>query len=90
MAEDLFLDRQTVKELDKQYMTEQLRRAGQPNPRAIGIDEISIGSGSGIVVSNLIRRRAIWFGGQDRSEASMDQFYAWLGPEKSSKIRLAR
>jgi transposase len=72
VAEDLFLDWQTVKELDKQYMTEQLRRAGQPNPRAIGIDEISIGRGHSyrIVVSDLIRRRAIWFGGQDRSEAS--------------------
>jgi transposase len=91
VAEDLFLDWQTVKELDKQYMTEQLRRASQPKPRAIGIDEISIGRGHSyrIVVSDLIRGRAIWFGGQDRSEASLDQFYAWLGPEKSSKIRLA-
>jgi transposase len=91
VAEDLFLDWQTVKELDKQYMTEQLRRAGQANPRAIGIDEISVGRGHSyrIVVSDLLRRRAIWFGGQDRSEASMDQFFAWLGPEKASKIRLA-
>jgi len=30
-----------------------------------------------------------WFGGQDRSEASLDQFFAWLGPEKSGKIRPA-
>jgi transposase len=91
VAEDLFLDWHTVKELDKQYMAEQLRRASQPNPRAIGIDEISVGRGHSyrIVVSDLIRGRAIWFGGQDRSEASMDQFFAWLGPEKSSKIRLA-
>jgi len=28
-----------------------------------------------IVVSDLIRRRPIWFGGYDRSEASMAQFY---------------
>ena len=91
VAEDLHVDWHTVKELDKQYMTEQLRRASQPNPRAIGIDEISIGQGHSyrIVVSDLIRGRPIWFGGEDRSEASMDQFYAWLGPEKSSKIRLA-
>jgi transposase len=40
------------------------------------------------VVSDLIRKRPIWFGGDDRSEASMAQFYAWLGPKKSSKIRL--
>lgn len=91
VAEDLSLHWHTVKELDKQYMTEQLRRAGQPRPRAIGIDEISVGRGHSyrIVVSDLIRGRAIWFGGQDRSEASLDQFFAWLGPEKSSKIRLA-
>jgi transposase len=38
---------------------------------------------------NWLRGRAIWFGGQDRSEASLDQFFAWLGPEKCGKIRLA-
>ena len=29
-----------------------------------------------IVVSDLLRQRPIWFGGTDRSEASLDQFYA--------------
>src|SRR5262249_16871178 len=33
--------------------------------------------------------RPIWFGGADRSEASMSQFYTWLGARKSSRIRLA-
>ena len=91
VADELHLDWHTVKELDKQYMAEQLRRVGHPSPTAIGIDEISIGPGHSyrIVVSDLIRRRPIWFGGKDRSEASLDEFYAWLGPEKSSKIRLA-
>jgi transposase len=91
VADELHLDWETVKELDKQYMAEQLRRAAQPAPKVIGIDEISIGPGHSyrIVVSDLLRRRPIWFGGTDRSEASMDAFYAWLGPEKSSKIRLA-
>src|SRR5262249_19174999 len=42
-----------------------------------------------IVVSDLDRGRAIWFGGQDRSEESLDQFFAWLGPAKCGKIRLA-
>src|SRR5215475_4046114 len=72
-------------------MAEQLRRAGSPGPTAIGIDEIAIGRGHSyrIVVSDLIRRRPIWFGGQDRSEQSLDAFYAWLGREKSGKIRLA-
>ena len=91
VADELHLDWHTVKELDKQYMAEQLRRASQPAPRAIGLDEIAIGRGHSyrIVVSDLDRGRPIWFGGTDRSEKSMDAFYAWLGREKSSKIRLA-
>ena len=90
VADDLFLDWHAVKELEKQYMREQLRRAGLPSPRVIGIDEISIGKGHQyrIVVSDLIRGRAIWFGGIDRSAESMDQFFTWLGPEKCGKIRL--
>lgn len=30
------------------------------------------------------------FGGTDRSEASMNLFYQWLGPKKTKHIRLAR
>lgn len=91
VAEELHLDWHTVKALEKQYMQAQLERAGKPAPKVIGIDEISIRKGHTyrIVVSDLIRRRPIWFGGDDRSEASMDQFYAWLGPRKSAGIRLA-
>jgi transposase len=91
VAEELLLDWQTVKGLDKQYMREQLRRAGWPRPRVIGIDEIAIAKGHQyrIVVSDLERGRPIWFGGQDRSEASLDEFFAWLGPEQCGRIRLA-
>jgi len=90
VAEELHLDWQTVKALDQQYMAEQLRRAPPPAPKVIGIDEISIGPGHSyrIVVSDLLRSRPIWFGGKDRSEASLDEFYHWLGPEKAGKIRL--
>jgi hypothetical protein len=91
IAEELRLDWDAVKELDKQYMRAQLKRAGTPGPQAIGIDEISIRKGHTyrIVVSDLIRRRPMWFGGQDRSEASMDKFYRFLGEKKAKKIRLA-
>jgi transposase len=91
VAKELFLDWHAVKELDKQYLHEQLRRTGCPAPRVIGIDEIAIAKGHQyrIVVSDLERRRPIWFGGTDRSEASLDEFFAWLGPEKCRKIRLA-
>jgi len=40
-------------------------------------------------VSDLLVRRPIWFGGKDRSEASMEEFYTWLGPKKCGRIRLA-
>ena len=91
MAREVHLDWKTVKELEQQYMREQLRRAGTPAPKVIGIDEVSIRKGHTyrIVVSDLVRRRPIWFGGEDRSEQSMDLFYAWLGPVKSKGIRLA-
>ena len=91
VAQETRLDWKTVKEMEKQYMREQLRRAGTPAPTVIGIDEISIRKGHTyrIVVSDLRRRRPIWFGGKDRSEESMDEFFQWLGPKKSKKIRLA-
>ena len=91
VAKELNLDWDAVKELDKQYMAAQLARAGMPGPKVIGIDEISIRKGHSyrIVVSDLLRRRPIWFGGTDRSEASMAAFYDWLGPKKSQGIRLA-
>ena len=91
IAEELGLHWQTVKDLEKQYMREQLRRAGTPGPKVIGIDEISIRKRHTyrIVVSDLVRMRPIWFGGQDRSEASMDLFYQGLGPKKTAGIRLA-
>ena len=91
VAKELKLDWETVKTLEMQYMRAQLKRAGTPGPRAIGIDEISIRKGHSyrIVVSDLIRKRPIWFGGVDRSEASMVAFYDWLGLKKSCKIKLA-
>lgn len=91
VAKELHLDWHTVKELEKGYMRALLERAGTPAPRVIGIDEVSIHKGHDyrIVVSDLERRRAIWFGGKDRKEASMAEFYAWLGPAKSKRIRLA-
>jgi transposase len=91
VAKELHLDWQTVKSLEMQYMREQLRRAGMPGPLMIGIDEISVKKGQDyrIVVSDLLRKRAIWFGGKDRKQESMDLFYHELGVQKSSRIRLA-
>lgn len=91
VAKEHMLDWHTVKELDKRYMEEQLKRADRPTPRVIGIDEISVKKRHTyrIVVSDLEARRPIWFGGDDRSEKSMDEFFAFLGEESSKNIAVA-
>jgi len=91
VAKEHLLDWRTVKTLEMQYMREQIKRAGHPRPKVIGVDEISIRKGQTyrIVVSDLERRRAIWFGGKDRSEESMDAFFAFLGERRSKQVRLA-
>ena len=91
VAKELCLDWHTVKELEKEYMRKQLAKAPPPKPRVIGVDEISVKRGHEyrIIVSDLERRRPIWFGGTDRSHESMDLFYKELGPEKCAHIRLA-
>ncbi len=91
VARETHLNWKTIKALEMQYMQEQLRRAGTPAPPVIGLDEVSIRKGHTyrIVVSDLVRQRPIWFGGTDRSEASLDTFFTWLGPRKTARIRLA-
>ena len=91
VARRMHLDWHAVKDLDKLYMREQLARAGHPAPNVIGVDEVSIRKRHvyRIVVSDLERKRAIWFGGKGRGETDMDMFYAFLGKENADKIRLA-
>ncbi len=92
VAADLRMDWHAVKEMDKLYMREQLARAGtQLRPAVIGIDEISIRKGHvyRIVVSDLERGHPLWFGGIDRSEASMTMFYDFLGAARAKRLRLA-
>jgi len=91
VAKEHLLDWKTVKALEIEYMREQIKRAGDPRPKVLGVDEISIHKGQTyrIVVSDLERRRAIWFGGKDRSEESMDEFFAFLAEGRSKKVRLA-
>lgn len=90
IAQELHLDWHSVKVLEMQYMREQLRRAGNPAPTVIGLDEISIRKGHTyrIVVSDLVRQRPIWFGGHDRSEASLRQFYTRLGAKRAKRLKL--
>ena len=90
-AKEYKLDWHTVKALDKEYMEKQLLRNPVAAPRVIGIDEISMRKGHTyrIVVSDIERKRPIWFGGKDRSKESLDIFYQQLGANKTKKIRLA-
>lgn len=85
------LDWHTIKNLDKQYMQMQLDAAPEVRPQVIGIDEISRRKGHDyrIIVSDIEAGRAIWYGGEDRTEKSMDMFYEWLGQEKSFGIKIA-
>lgn len=92
VAREFHLDWKTVKDLEKQYLRAKLAKYPIPVPRVIGIDEFAIRKGHHyrIVVSDLERRRPIWFGGSDRSEKSMQVFYQqWLGAKRCKKIRLA-
>jgi transposase len=91
IAKELRLNWKTVKEMEEQYLREKWRRGGKPNPKVVGIDEISIRKGHTyrIVVSDLEKKRPIWFGGKDRSEESLDLFWEELGSKKAEKVRLA-
>ena len=90
IAEELHLEWRTVKEFDKEYMRKQLDAAGVARPKVLGIDEIHLGKKLGyrIVVTDLLRGRAIWFGGTDRKMESLQLFYDWLGPSRSRAVRL--
>ena len=61
IAEELNLDWDTVKALEKQYLQAQLAKACTPGPKVIGIDGISIRKEHTyrIVVSDRIRARPI-------------------------------
>lgn len=91
VAEREHLHDSTVKALDKQYMQQQVTRAGTPSPRVVGIDEIAIRKGHNyrIVVSDLDRHRPIWVGGEGRKETDLDRFFVALSDTQRHRIQLA-
>ena len=91
VGSELRLDWDAAKAMEMEYMKAQVAAAGSACPAVIGIDEISIRKGHvyRIIVSDLERGQPIWFGGTDRSEASMTMFYDFLGVPETAGIRLA-
>lgn len=87
----LHLDAEVVKELDKQYMRQQLARQPVVTPRVIGVDELSIKRGHQyrVIVSDVERGRVIWVGGEGRKEVDLDRFFVELGGRRVKRIRLA-
>ena len=91
VAEMMCLEEWTVKDLDKRYMEELIKKHPVPTPRVIGIDELSIRKGHTyrIIVSDIERGRPIWIGGEGRKEEDLDRFFQGLGVNKSKRIELA-
>ena len=80
----------TVKALELQYMRPRSSAPARQDPRqsASTRSHSARATTTASWSATWCSQAAIWFGGDDRSEASTTQFYAWLGHEKSSKIRL--
>ena len=80
------LDRRTVKELAQGvHGRAAKRRTGTPLRRSLESTKFPYqGHTYRIVVSDLLRRRPTWFGGEDRSEQSMDEFHKRLGQEEQA------
>jgi len=83
-----------VRRIEVSYMQRLLNATPIEPPRAIGIDEVSVRKRHRyrIVVSDLERRRPIWFGGKDRSAESAAEFFAFLqkaAPGAASRIEIA-
>lgn len=91
VAEFEHLHVDTVKDLDQIYMRLQIAEAGQPSPRVIGVDEISIRKRHNyrIVVSDLDLGHPIWVGGQGRKEEDLNFFFEEIGASQSKCIGLA-
>jgi len=78
VAHELNLHWDSLRVLEMHSMRAQLARAGTPGPKAIGI-----------VVSDLFRKRPLWFGEAQRKAASLALFCDWLGEKKTRGIGLA-
>jgi transposase len=83
------VDYKTALAFEKTYLARKLKNIPEANPTRIGVDEIRLGKmGWRIVVSDMDTRRPVWIGGKDRSQASFEAFFTWLGDDKCRLITL--
>jgi transposase len=71
-------------------MRNQLKWQGKPQVSIMGVDEISVRKGHHyrVVVSDLERRRPIWFGGKGKSKKDLDLFFLENGEKRNGKIKI--
>ncbi len=83
------VDYKTALAFEKTYLSRKQKSAPEVNPTRIGVDEIRLGKmGWRVVVSDLDECRPIWIGGKDRSQASFEAFFTWIGEDKCKQITL--
>ena len=89
VARTLCLDWKTVKRIDKENLKSTIKGLENSNPKRIGIDEIASQKGHNyLTIVRDLDGGVIWIG-EKRKEETLDNFFAELGKEKSSRIELA-
>lgn len=83
------VDYKTALAFEKAYLARKKEYSPVAQPIRIGVDEVKLGTiGWRVVVSDLDARRPIWIGGHNRKQESFEDFFTWLGVEKTKLIRL--
>jgi transposase len=88
VAENLGLDRKTVKEIDKTVLEEKFGTTDYSGLRVLAIDEISIRKGHNYltIVLDYETGRVVWIG-RGRDKETLTPFFAEMAPEQRVKIK---
>ena len=89
VAREVYLAWRTVKDLEHSSTCRRSSEEREDRLRGRSASTRSRSARGNIVVSDLERPRPIWFGGRNRSEASLNLFYQWLRAANSQRGRLA-
>jgi transposase len=90
VADRLDLNWVTVKDSEVRHIRGLLRKRDLDGIRRIGIDEVSYQKGHKYLtlVTDLDRRRVI-FATHGRDSAALRRFFAWFGPKRSRRLKVA-